>query len=157
MSNYMDSIAVRSSRQDNKWFSVDKCFLHWYTHTKPRWWRTAMIFDLSLNEELLHGEDDNTIVAKKRLVITREELMKEYVKDETKFFNTLREIIYMFHFVNGYITQVSDYTMQSMYDEIMENPSYKGICYFAEEKEVLSKDCEYECLKSVSIDLIYLQ
>ncbi len=117
----------------------------------------TMKFDLSLEEILLHQNQENSIIVSKKLEITREELISEYNKDEVNFFNTLRETIYMFHFVNGFITQVSDETMKNMYDTLIQNPLYKGICYCASERDDLSTQNEYERKKSVCIDLIYLQ
>lgn len=116
-----------------------------------------MKFDFKMEQKVLHDEHNDTLVTIKRLEITREELLQYYAKGDSVFFNTLRETIYMFHVVNGFITQLTDNTMQNMYDEVTGNPECKGICYFMEERERLSHDDEYDRTKSATINLIYLQ
>lgn len=114
-----------------------------------------MKFEMNLEQKVLHGEKSNTLITTKKMEISRDEFIRVYKENQNNFFTVLRETIYMFHCVNGFITQVSDWTMQSMYDTIKENPSYKGICYVAEEREELSTDSDYDRKKHVSIDLIY--
>lgn len=116
-----------------------------------------MRFDIKLEQKVLHGEGDNTLVTYKRLLVTREDFISEYEKDDTDLYNTLREMIYMYHYANGYITQLTDFTMQQMYETLIQNPSYKGICYYIEESECLSNENEFVRSRMVRIDLGYME
>ena len=115
-----------------------------------------MKFDMRLEQKIVHNGHVNTLVTTKKMEISREEFIRMYEEDENIFFNVLRETIYMFHFVNGFITQISDSSMQNMYDTMIGNPSIKAICYLAEETEELLTDNDYDRKKIVNIDLIYV-
>lgn len=116
-----------------------------------------MKFDLQLEQKVLHYEREDALVTYKRLTVTKEEFISQFEKDDTNLYNTMREMIYMFHGASGYITQMSDMAMNGIYQMLMDHPTYTGVGFILEEKEFLSEVSDFDRRKTVSVDLVYLK
>jgi len=116
-----------------------------------------MKFDLKLEQKVLHSEGNDLLVTYKCLTVDREEFINQFEKDDTSLYNTLREVVYMYHSASGYITQMSDTAMNGIYHTFIEHQAYIGVSFLMEEQEILSSESDFDRKKSVNIDLLYLK
>ncbi|MBR3772658.1 MAG: hypothetical protein IKL07_10365 [Clostridium sp.] len=114
-----------------------------------------MKFEFNVEQNIRHLESENVLVTVKQLMIDRDEFISGFEADDIKFMNTLREAVCVFHLSGGFISQISDFSMTSAYEELKENPDYKSVVYLITEQEHLLKDNEYDRKKQVEINFVF--
>lgn len=114
-----------------------------------------MKFEFNVEQKVVHLEGESVLVTRRELGIDRDEFINGFEADDNLFLSTLREAICIFHLSGGMISQMSDYSMTSMYETFLENPTYKRIVYLVVEEEHLLEEDEYNRKKNVDIDFFY--
>lgn len=114
-----------------------------------------MRLEFNVEQKVKHLEGENVLVTRKELGISRDEFINGYEADDNKFLSTLREAVCMFHLSGGLISQISDFSMTSMYETLKANPAYNRVVYLVIEEEHLLEGNEYNRKKNVNIDFMY--
>lgn len=116
-----------------------------------------MKFELKIHPSInCSGTEVRELIEKKLLYVTRDEIISTYEEDDVDYYVTLREMLYMYHSIHGFFTQVSDGTMYDMYETLKNDESLKGIEYLVSECEQVSLDSDYARGHSFSIDMRYV-
>jgi len=103
------------------------------------------------------GAEVRELKETKVIFISREEIVSKYEEDETEYYVTFRELIYMYHSLHGFFTQVSDTTMYEMYETVKNDEEIKGIELLAYELEEVSTSSDFFREHSFRVDMRYVK
>lgn len=115
-----------------------------------------MKFELTLEPSVQKNKHRlEQLKTKMKLFIPKEEIIKAFNEDETTFYLTLRQIVFIYYHPYGYDTQLTDDAMLQLYQAVVENENSNGATFYLEETEDIYPEETFLKGHSVKLDLTY--
>lgn len=122
-----------------------------------------MQFELSVNSTTeVESGAITALITKQELFIKREEIIEYKENDANRYCQTLRSMIYMYHYSHGYVTQMTDDTMYEIYNHLMDHPESVGVIFQVIQKEMIVEEADLDSetisrrAQSVQLDMFFV-